>query len=298
MLGGNLALIALERGHEVIGVCHQHPIVLDAAVVVCADLSQSEEAENLIKANEPNWVVHCAAATNVDACEDDQHWAFRLNQDMAANVARAAQLASANFVHISTDAVFDGEKGGYSESDVPNPINVYGRSKLNGEQAVIEANPAAIIVRTNIYGWNSQPKPSLGEWFLERLENEERCPGFTDVWVTPMLVNDLVEILFNMMDKELSGLFHVVGVECISKYEFGQRLAHTFGLDASLIDPVPVSQAGLRAPRARSLCLAGTKIESILGIQLPKVNEGLQRFHALHEEGFRAQVKGLMRRAG
>jgi dTDP-4-dehydrorhamnose reductase len=111
-----------------------------------------------------------------------------------------------------------------------------------------------------------------------------------------MLVNDLIEVLLQVMEMELSGLFHIVGVECISKYEFGQRVAHTFDLDASLIEPVPVSQVGLRAPRARNLCLVGTKIESVLGIQLPMVNDGLRRFYALHEEGFRDRVKGLMRR--
>lgn len=296
LLGGNLALMALDQGHDIVAVCNQNPIFLDTAEVVCADLSQSDEAEHIIKTYDPQWVFHCAAATNVDDCEEDQHRAFRLNQDMAAKVAQAAQLAGARLVHISTDAVFDGKKGGYNEEDVPDPINVYGRSKLNGELVVLETNPTAVIVRTNIYGWNSRPKPSLAEWFLERLQRKERCPGFTDVLVTLMLVNDLIEVLLQVMEMELSGLFHIVGVECISKYEFGQRVAHTFDLDASLIEPVPVSQVGLRAPRARNLCLVGTKIESVLGIQLPMVNDGLRRFYALHEEGFRDRVKGLMRR--
>lgn len=165
LLGGNLTLMALDKGHDIVAVCNQNPILLDTAEVVCADLSQSDEAEHVIKAYEPQWVFHCAAATNVDDCEVDQDRAFRLNHDMAAKVAHAAQLAGSRLVHISTDAVFDGVRGGYNEEDVPHPINVYGQSKLKGEFAVIAANPTAVIVRTNIYGWNPRSKPSLAEWF-------------------------------------------------------------------------------------------------------------------------------------
>lgn len=296
LLGANLVLTAIDDGHEVVAVCHRLPITLEGVDVVCADLSQPGIAQHLTSVHAPEWVVHCAAATNVDNCEEDPEMAFRLNRDMAGWMAEGAWLIGARLIHISTDAVFDGERGNYREDDTPNPINIYARSKLAGEKAVAAAHPEAAIVRTNIYGWNAQPKLSMAEWFLEQFEQGKRCPGFSDVWVTPILVNDLASLLLQMLEVKLSGVYHVVGDECVSKYEFGVRLAKIFGLDPSLIEPVSVNDAGLRAPRAQRMCLKGEKVTNSLGAQLPDVNTGLHRFCELRRDNFLTRLKGLVER--
>ncbi|MCJ7707996.1 MAG: SDR family oxidoreductase, partial [Anaerolineales bacterium] len=196
--------------------------------------------------------------------------------------------------HISTDAVFDGERGGYTEDDEPHPTNVYGQSKLEGEQAVAAAHPEALIVRTNLYGWNAQDKQSLAEWFLSNLEAGKRCRGFTDVWFSPILVNDLGWLLFAMLEVGLTGVYHVAGSECASKYDFGLRLARIFGLDPSLVEPVGVGQAALRARRGRQLCLNVERAERALGASLPTVEEGLTRFRDLRESGHVQALKALL----
>ena len=254
LLGANLVLTAAGT-HEVVAVCHRHPIRLDGVKTICADLSQPEVAGRLLEGEMPDWVVHCAAATDVDDCEEDPDWADRLNRAMAGEVAAGANAIHARLVHISTDAVFDGEIGNYSEEDTPRPINEYGRTKLAGESAVLEAHPGAAVARTNIFGWNVQPKRSLAEWFLAHLEAGQECNGYEDVWVTPILVNDLAEILLGMLASGVRGLHHVAGADCVSKYEFGLMLAEVFGLDGSLIRPISVDEAGLRARRPKRLCL-------------------------------------------
>ena len=293
LLGANLVLDGLASGHRVIAVDHQYPIRHPEADSLAADLCQAGAAESILAAKRPDWVIHCAAATNVDGCEADPAMAFRLNRDMAEAVARGARAAGSRLVHISTDAVFDGERGGYREEDVPSPINVYGQSKLEGEQVVAAADPQALIVRTNLYGWNAQDKQSLAEWFLSNLEAGKRCRGFTDVWFSPILVNDLGRLLFAMLEAGLAGVYHVAGGECVSKYDFGVRVARVFGLDGSLVEPAGVARAPLKARRGSNLCLSTEHSATALGMKMPDVATGLLKFRALRGEHTR-QLKVLV----
>jgi dTDP-4-dehydrorhamnose reductase len=294
LLGANLILEAVAAGHEVIGLDLDHPVRHPDVTGVKADLSLPGKAMEVFQARRPAWVIHCAAATDVDGCETHPDMAFRLNRDMAGQVAEAARLVGARLAHISTDAVFDGERGGYREEDVPRPINAYGRSKLAGEQAVAEANPEALIVRTNLYGWNAQPKSSLAEWFLANLVAGKRCPGFSDAWFSPILVNDLGRLLFTMLEAKLAGVYHVAGGECVSKYDFGVRLARVFGLDGSLVVSARLEQGALKASRGRQLCLNVERAERALGTSLPTVEEGLTRFRDLREAGHVQELKALL----
>jgi dTDP-4-dehydrorhamnose reductase len=294
LLGANLALTAVEQGHTVIGVAHAHRLRSKAFEVVQADLTRPGEAERVIADSSPDWLVHCAALTDLDACERTPELASRLNRDAARSVAAAASANHIRLVHISTDAVFDGRRGGYSEEEVPNPINAYGRSKLEGERSVADACPSAAIVRTNIYGWNALGKQSLAEWFLGNLEAGRACNGFTDVKTTPILVNDLSRLLLSVLDNGLSGTLHIAGAECLSKYEFGLKIAAIFALDPELIRPTSVDQAGLAAKRSKELCLDCRKAQAALGIRLPSVDEGLQRFRELRVAGLTDRLHELL----
>jgi dTDP-4-dehydrorhamnose reductase len=292
LLGANLVLDAAER-YETTAVAHAHRIEWTGVRCYQADLAEPGAADEVLSRSRPEAVIHCAAATDVDGCESDPAAADRLNRAMAAHVAEAAAHVGARLAHVSTDAVFDGETGGYREGDPTNPINAYGRSKLEGERAVREACPEALIIRTNIFGWNAQAKRSLAEWFLDHLEARRRCPGFADIWVSSILVSDLGQLIFRMLEGGLRGVYHVGGADCVSKYEFGVRIAATFRLDAGLIDPVEADSARLRAPRPRRLCLSGAKIERDLGIRLPGLRDGLERFRVEREAGRPARLRAM-----
>jgi len=220
LLGANLVLAAHEN-HEVIAVYHRHPIELKGIQSASADLSQPGIAKELFDRYRPDWVVHCAADTSIDELESKPERAFCMNRDMAGNVAEAAHEIEAKMVHISTDAVFDGREGPYREGDPTEPVNVYGKS---GEQAVQALCPEALIIRTNIFGWNSQPKSSLAEWFINNLMQGIPCKGFVDVYFNPLLVNHLWVIIKSLLKSDLWGVFHVGSDQCISKFEFGVRL--------------------------------------------------------------------------
>jgi dTDP-4-dehydrorhamnose reductase len=293
LLGSNLVLDAVQR-HQVVAVSHTHPLWLEGAETITADLSLPENASRVISSYAPDWVIHCAAETNIDRCEADPERAFRLNRDMARWVAQASRASGGRLIFISTDAVFDGLRSDYSEESIPQPINVYGQSKLEGERAISEEDPHAIIVRTNFFGWNAVEKKSLAEWFLTNLETAKVCRGFTDVFVKLLLVNDLVEILLRMLESKCEGIYHVVGKDCVSKYAFGVCLAQVFQLDEGLIQPIEVDQHGLFAPRARNLCLDTSRIRTALGIEMPSLVEGVRRFHKLKQRGYPQKLKSLI----
>ena len=124
-------------------------------------------------------------------------------------MASAAARCGTKIVYISTDSVFDGARGGYREQDEPHPLNVYAKSKLAGEKAVAALCDNPLIVRTNIFGWNVQPRLTLAEWVIQSLSEGGRIPGFTDIIFSPLLVNDLARLVGDMLNGGLKGIYHV-----------------------------------------------------------------------------------------
>ena len=292
LLGANLVLAARPQD-EVVAIYHQHPIERSGVRCLSADLSQPGVADLIIGDLAPDWVVHCAAATDVDRCEREPDWATHLNRDMAGYVAGASCQVGAKLVHISTDAVFDGRHAPHAENESPMPINVYGRTKLEGERAVLAAHPKAAVVRTNLFGWNAQPKAGLAEWFLDRLERGLTCPGFTDVTFSPILAYDLASWLWRMLDAGLGGITHIGGGTCLSKYDFGVRLAKALGHDPTRVVEATVKDAGLPASRPLHLCLQSDRIQRALGDELPGIDEGIERLAVMDRGSARGSLKRM-----
>ena len=299
LLGLNLALRAARTGHLVIGTVKDHVLRTDAFRTIQTDLLVPGAVEDVLDQTQPDWVIHCAAMANVDACEADPEQARKVNSELparlAAYVARggARHAGEVRLVHISTDAVFDGQRGRYTEEDAPNPLGVYARTKLEGERGVAEANPQAIIARVNLFGWSLSGRRSLGEFFFYNLSAGKRVLGFTDVFFCPILASDIAPILLRMLEMQLSGLYHVVSRECISKYEFGVRVARRFGLDESLITPASVAEAGLTAARSPNLTLRTDKLAAALGEPPPDLSTGIEGFYTQYQQGYPQFLKGM-----
>ena len=290
LLGSNLILEARARQHVVIGLYGRHPIIFDNVKTEPIDLTDAEAVRRAIAQHAPDWIVHCAAHTNVDWCEDHAEEACRLHVDASRVLAEAACAIKARLISISTDAVYGGEHGNYSEDAETDPINVYAQTKRAGERAVQAAMPDALIVRTTLYGWNFQPKLSLAEWILAELEAGHPINGFDDVLFTPILVNDLADALFAAMDRGLKGIYNMGGSETCSKYAFAVHLANLFGLDSDLIRRAHVAEASFRAPRSRNTAMNTEKINHALNT-LPDVLTGLRRFKALRDSGYVATLR-------
>ena len=309
LLGLNLALEAAKE-HTVYGVVHQHPIDFRLAgeiwpgnykpfEIIRADLRETRAAGqksilgDILDARRPDWIVHCAALADLDACEADPPLAHALNAELPEALARHAVQRGVRLAHISTDAVFDGRKGEYTEADDPNPLSVYARTKLEGERAVLAADPQAVVLRVNLFGWSLTGRRSLAEFFFNNFRAGKSVMGFTDVHFCPLLVNDLFSILHKIFQRKLSGLYHLVSCDSLTKYQFGVALARQFGFDESLIRPASVSEAGLKAQRSPLLTLRTNKLARDLGEPMPAVAPALQHFHALYEQGYPQFLKKL-----
>jgi dTDP-4-dehydrorhamnose reductase len=292
LLGLNLALEA-AKDNLVFGTVNKLAIKTDAFNVVHADLLAEGAVERLLEQTRPDWVIHCAALAKLDDCEKHPALAEQLNTHLPAQLASYVARGGARLVHVSTDAVFDGQRGDYREEDAPNPLSVYARTKLDGERAVAIANPQAIIARVNLFGWSPTGSRSLAEFFYYNLLQGKPVMGFTDVYFCPLLANELAGIFQTMLKKGLKGLYHVVSRECLSKYDFGVRLADKFGLDTALIQPASVEQAGLDARRSPRLTLRSDRLAQALGEPPPDFNRGLERLYRLQQQGYPQYLNSL-----
>jgi dTDP-4-dehydrorhamnose reductase len=295
LLGANLVADLVRHGRNVTGTSARWLPTFDGAGLVFCDLAAPGAAEDLITECRPISIIHCAALTNVDGCEADPESTWRINVEMPQQLAALAVEHGAQFVHISTDSVFDGKSQSYAEEDAVQPLNTYAWSKLEAEIAVQEAFPGALVLRTNFYGWNMQRKTSLAEWILNRLESGAGVPGFDDVTFCPILVNDLGDLILDMLDRKLTGLFHVGASEACTKYQFALRLAEVFGADRSLVQRASVDTAGLGAPRPKNTSLKVDRLARALGRRTPTVYEGLARFKKLRDDGFASGLKQAAR---
>jgi len=292
LLGINLALEA-AKDHTVFGQVNEHLLHTQKFTTLQADLLAPRSIERLLEQTQPDWVIHCAALANLEACEADPQRARQLNSEIPGLLAEHVARGGARLLHVSTDAVFDGSRGDYSETDEPNPLSVYAQTKLEGERLAETANPNTLVARVNLFGWSLSGRRSLGEFFFYNLQAGRQVMGFTDVFFCPMLANDLAYIFLSMLAKGLRGLYHVVGSECVSKYEFGLRIAHRFELDERLITPVSIEEADLKAPRSPKLTLRIDKLARDLGEAIPNLSTGLERFYTLYQQGYPQHLRQL-----
>ena len=272
-LGSDIARSTI-KGFKVYATYYTTPVQIAGCSFVPLDIRNREQTFSSLKEIKPDLVIHTAALVDVDYCEEHSEEAWSINTEGTENVALATREVGAKLVYISTDSVFDGEKGMYGEEDVPHPLNVYARTKLEGEARVRCCLPESIIIRTAFYGWGFPGKHSLADWLITQLKRGEKPKMFTEVLFSPIPINVLVAAMLEMCGKNLSGLYHVGGRERCSKYTFGLELARAFGFNESCIQPSTRAEAQLKAPRPKDISLNVNKTLSS-GIYLPSLREGI-----------------------
>jgi dTDP-4-dehydrorhamnose reductase len=245
----------LRREHEVVGTYNRTP----KEGTIRLDITDREITIKAIGELKPEYIVHTAALTNVDYCEDHEEEAMAVNARGTMNVADAARAAGSRVVYISTDYVFDGSKGMYREDDPVHPVSVYARSKLTGELHVQRMDDF-IIARTSVVYGNA--RQNFVSWVRDSLAKGQRIKVVTDQFNSPTLSYDCAEAIAALIRSGASGIFHVAGGERISRYDFARKIALFYGLDESLIEPVPTSALSQRARRPMDSSLDVTKISA------------------------------------
>jgi len=280
LLGSNTARIAAEE-FEVYATYNSHPSEIEGCQFLPLDIRDKQQVISLLKQIKPAVVIHTAGLVNVDYCEEHEDEARMINMAGTENVALASKETGAKLIFISTDSIFDGNRGMYTEEDIPHPLTVYARTKLEAEKKVQRLLPESIIARTVFYGWNLHSKKSLAEWVVDGLREGKRLRMWTDAFFTPMLANNLAEVLIDMYRHNLSGVYHVAGSERCSKYAFGLEVARAFGLDENLIEPSSIDEADLKAHRPKDPSLDTTRVARAINARLLGVKEGIARFREL-----------------
>jgi dTDP-4-dehydrorhamnose reductase len=297
LITGASGLLGINLAHETMNVhditaVDRGKLVNAPFKVFTGDLLNAGTLDSALDSVHPQWLINCAALAELEACEDNPHLSRRLNIDLPEQMAKACKKRGISFVHISTDAVFDGEKDGfYTEEDTPNPLGVYAQTKLAGEQAVLSENLTAIVARVNFYGWSLGGRRSLAEFFHHNLTYNKSMSGFTDVKFCPMFVNHTVRLLIKMLQNNLRGLYHVVGPQAMSKYQFGVEIARRFNLRESEISPKSILSSNLTARRSHNLWLSTHKLSTALGQSLPEFSTGLDEFYTQYQQGYPQKIR-------
>lgn len=238
----------------------------------------------------PDVIIHTAAFTNVDGCEEHPDLAEKLNTDLTREIAAICKNNFIKMIYISTDAVFNGNENYlYTETDGTNPVNIYGKTKLKGEQYILNGNN--IIVRTNIYGYNLQNKNSFGEWILNSLMSDKSLNMFYDIQFSPMLANELAYIIDLAIREDIEGLYHVCGTGNISKYDFGCRLKEIFNLSTGIIIRSPSVDHEFIAQRSNNMGMSNEKIKATLGINIRTPIESIKYFKELYDNHYPEKLK-------
>ena len=242
------------------------------------DVVDRERVLRIISEIKPDFVVHAAAETNVDKCETDRELAWSVNAEGTRNIAEACRRVGARLVYISTDYVFDGEKGLYSEEEPARPVNYYGLTKLKGEEFVRELCEDFIIVRTSVlYGWH-QRKLNFATWVIDSLRNGKTINVVEDHCNSPTLADNLAEMIVEIVGMDVTGVYHLAGSERASRYDFAMKIADVFGFDRSLIMPAKMKDLKVWvAKRPQDSSLSVDKAKHELKVSLLDVREGLRR---------------------
>jgi dTDP-4-dehydrorhamnose reductase len=282
LLGSNAAL-DLSGGHRVVGTARRPPAA-PPVEVIAIDLADPASRNGLVRRAGADAVFHAAAVSTIEDAERDPGQALDVNVVASADLAAQAAESGAAFVYISTDAVFDGARGGYREDDAPDPQSVYGRTKLDGERAVLDAHPGALVARVNFYGWSPSGRRSLAEFFYGALSRGESVNGFEDQVVSTLYAGSLIESVVALLEAGASGIVHVASPEPTTKYAFGRRIAESFGYDPELVRAAR-STDHLDLPRGTRLDLDTAKMESLLGHPADGQQAGIDRLVRDREAG-------------
>jgi dTDP-4-dehydrorhamnose reductase len=285
LLGSHVIREALNS-FIVFATCNRHRPQISDCDFIQLDIQDKGMVISLFRDIDPNMVIHTAALRSVDYCENHPDEAWAINVLGTENIALASKGVGAKLIHISSDSVFDGNKGMYTEKDIPNPITLYGKTKLEAEKRVQQIMPESIIARTcSIYGWSLYGQ-SLAEWILGELKQERPIKMFVDSFFSPILANNLAQALLEMYHKNFRGIYHVAGSERCSRFIFAHEIARAFELDGALVLPATLAESELSAPRPRDSSLNVTKAQKELVTPLLNVREGISWFKSLKDKNY------------
>ena len=277
-------LLANTKKFELFATYNKNSVKSNNAEIINVDIVNKKDCQKIIELK-PDIIVNTAALTNVDYCEKFKDDAHNVNVNGTKNLTEIAQKLGCKFIHISSDAIFAGEKNGYVEEDKPNPLNMYGKTKLESEIVASKVSDFLILRTSVLFGWIPfnylQPRDdsiktmNFALWILRKLIKKEKLSIVNDQFSTPTLADNLSENIIDLAIKDIQGIFHVTGLSCINRLDFSKKLAKKFGYSDSNILPCSSIELKQIAKRPLQSCLNCDKIME-KGVNLLDIDKAIE----------------------
>ena len=275
LLGGHVFCRAFSQ-HNVLGTYWK---TIPATLNNCwakVDLSDFRSTKSVLDAFKPDAIIHAAANSNLDDCEQNREAARKINVESTKNLAEYSAKKNVRFIFVSSDMVFNGKSGMYSEEDTTSPISYYGETKVMAEEFVKKTCRNFVIARSAlIYGRSLEGGFSFSQWIEKKLNHGERMSLYTNQFRTPIYVANLAEVLIELAFNTFTGTLHLAGANKINRFDFGKQLCKLGGYSIDVLDPSLMNNAKTIAPRPKDISLSIKKAQKILETKLLTTEQGL-----------------------
>jgi len=262
--------LKLSEKYDVLAVYNEHKI----EGINSIKLDITKEPEKLILDYKPDIIVH-AAAIHADYCEENKEFCYNVNVVSLRKLFSEAYRKGTKIIYISTDYVFDGKKGLYKETDVPNPINYYGLTKFIGEEIAYSKGGTVMRIAA-VYG-TGYGRTNFGKFIVDKLSKNEKIDAAHDQYLSPTLNTQIGEAALKLVEKNYDGLIHITGPR-LSRYEFALKVCEKFGFNSSLVNPVSINSFNFKSSRPKDSSLDNSLGKKITGIDLSDIDKSLEIF--------------------
>ncbi len=264
-------------GHDLLGTVHSQPVAKAPKPLLCLDLTDASKTRAVLDEFNPHCIIHTAAVSNLDACENEPERARVVNVKSTEMLAEWADQHAARLIFLSSEMVFDGRKSEYTEDTPPSPISVYGQTKVEAEAIVLQLNRGVVLRSALQFGLPVFGGASFLMWMLERLETKQPAPLFADQFRSPIWGRNLADMIIELVDHDFTGVLNAGGANRIDRFTFGQQVCDAGEFDAGLLKPTSMFDNPRSAPRPRDVSLDMRKNQTFLKTPILSTNEALQR---------------------
>jgi dTDP-4-dehydrorhamnose reductase len=284
MIGSSLIkYLGKHKKYNLISLYREDPTDFDFCKNIKTDITEKKEVLELRKFK-PDLIIHCAALTNIEFCEKNPELAYKINVEGTKNIAELSKICNSKIIYLSTDAVFDGKTGNYDEKSKTNPLNVYGKTKLEGENICLKNGKQNLVIRTNVFGKNIFIKKlSFVESIINSLSQGKEYTAFYDSIFSPISLDYLSEALIELYEKNASGIFHAAGSDTLNKFEFAGLIAEIFGFNKNLVKKISIEAVCTNVKRAKDTSMNNSHMLEFLDRKkTPSIREMTEEFRKMH----------------
>jgi len=276
MLGQRIVHYYLSKNNvQLFGLSIEDESVCEKIDYLKIDITKRDELKKAVYDFCPDFIINSAAFTNVDLSETERELAWKINVKGVEYLAEVSRVLDSHLIHISSDYIFDGYKGPYSETDKPNPLGYYGRTKLASENALKISGTLNTILRTNVLYGIADSRPDFVRWVVKSIRDKKQIRIVTDQINNPTFIDDLVQAISKVIEYRKTGLYNIGGKEFLSRYDFTIQIADYFHLDKSLITAIKTEELNQPAKRPLNSGLITIKAETELGYKPLSIRESL-----------------------